>query len=349
MNELFYFDSGFGKPLFALSIVVSAVILGFILRKALLAFANKKYKQKKATALFIISLAKSIILLLIALAFLVGAGFFDFTNRIEIIITTSAKVLFAIALGVWAYHLVEISNVWFINQSGKSDNTGQMLYSIFKKAFQVIIIAIVIAQVFQIISNKPLTPILASFGIVGAAVALASQDTFKNFFGSFVIASDKPFKIGERVVIDGHDGIVDSIGIRSTRIRTLNDHLVTIPNGALANKTIQNIGKRDCIKREFTLNLTYSTSPEKIEQAIEIVKRILSNHEGMKAEYQPRVYFNNLNTYSLDILVIYWYFPPNFWDYMDFSQKVNMQIISEFNKAKIEFAFPTQTIELLNN
>lgn len=351
MKEIFDSKTEINLVILGAAVFTAALLLGIIIRKWLLVISNKKKNEEKPlTNAFFISIAKSITLLLVALFFYIGKAFFDFSGILNQIVIISSGVLLTVALGVWAYHLIEIPNLWYLSYADKNDNaTSKMLSPVFKKALQVVVILIVVAQVFQVVSQKPLTPILASFGIVGAAVALASQDTFKNFFGSFVIAGDKPFEIGERVVIDGYDGIVESIGMRSTRIKTLDDHLVTIPNGVLANKTIQNIGKRTYIKRSFTLNLTYNTSPEKIQQAIEIVRNILKDHEGMNPEFEPRVYFKELNSYSLDIMVLYWYFPPNFWDYMEFSQKVNLQIVEQFNNAGIQFAFPTQSIEVLKN
>ena len=183
-------------------------------------------------------------------------------------------------------------------------------------------------------------------GIGGLAFALAAQDTLKNFFGSLALFTDKPFQIGERVIIDGHDGPVEDVGLRSTRIRTLDGHLVTIPNGELARMTVQNIGKRPYIRRLFNIGITYDTSPEKVEKAVKIIKEILKGHEGMNPEFPPRVFFDKFNSDSLNILVIYWYHPPEYWDFMRFSEKVNLEILNRFNSAGIDFAFPTQTLFL---
>ena len=120
--------------------------------------------------------------------------------------------------------------------------------------------------------------------------------------------------------MDGHDGPVEAVGLRSTKIRTLEGHLVTVPNGELANKTIQNIGKRPYIRRIVDLTITYDTPPEKIDRALEIVKELLDNHEGMDEERPPRVFFNEFNSASLNLRGIYWYHPPNFWEFMAFSE-----------------------------
>ena len=114
----------------------------------------------------------------------------------------------------------------------------------------------------------------------------------------------------------------------------------------LANKTIQNIGQRPCIRRVFNIGVTYDTPPDKVQQAIAIIKELLENHEGMKPDFPPRVYFDGFKDFSLNILAIYWYHPPEYWDYMAFSEKLNLEILRRFNEAGIAFAFPTQTLHI---
>ncbi|MFN2352237.1 MAG: mechanosensitive ion channel family protein, partial [Kiritimatiellia bacterium] len=170
--------------------------------------------------------------------------------------------------------------------------------------------------------------------------------TIKNFFGSLVIFADKPFEIGERILVDGHDGFIEEVGLRSTRIRTLDNHLVIFPNGDLANKAVSNISRRRNIRRIMNITITYDTPPEKVQEALNIVRELLANHEGQHPDFPPRVFFSEFNSDSLNILAIYWYHPPDYWTYLAFSEKLNMELLRRFNKAGIEFAFPTQTLYL---
>jgi len=180
-------------------------------------------------------------------------------------------------------------------------------------------------------------------------VALAGQDMIRNFFGSVMILLDKPFQVGDRVVIGGHDGPVEEVGFRSTKIRTLEGHLVTVPNAEAANTIVQNIGRRPYIRRLSNITITYDTPPEKVRRALEIVKELLANHEGMDEEFPPRVFFNEFNDCSLNILMLYWYHPPDYWAFLEFNEKVNMEILERFNAEGIDFAFPTQTVYLAND
>ncbi len=188
--------------------------------------------------------------------------------------------------------------------------------------------------------------ILAGLGVGGLAVALAAQDTLRNFLGSLMILLDRPYHVGQRIVVKGHDGIVEEIGLRSTKMRLLTGHQTTVPNEEMAKVDIENIGRRPHIRRLTNIAITYDTPPEKVEKAVQIIRDILDNHEGMDSEFPPRVYFNEFNPASLNILMLYWYHPPDYWGFLAFNGRVNLQIMQEFEKEGIKFAFPTTTTYL---
>lgn len=214
-----------------------------------------------------------------------------------------------------------------------------------RTAIRVIIIVVAVLFWLDNIGLKVST-LLAGLGVGGLAVALAAQDTLKNLLGSIMILLDKPYKVGQRIVAKGHDGVVEEIGLRSTRIRLLTGHQTTIPNDEMANTDIENIGQRPHIRRLANIGITYDTPPEKIKKAVEIILKILDDHEGMDPELPPRAYFNEFDPYSLNILVLYWYHPADYWGYMQFGQQVNLAIAKEFHKEGIKFAFPTSTTYL---
>jgi len=242
-----------------------------------------------------------------------------------------------------------------------------------------------------------LIPLLTGVGIGGLAIALAARPTIENIIGSFMIFLDKPYQVGQRVNVLGQDGTVESIGLRSTKIRLLTGHLTSIPNEKMATVEVENIGRRPHIRRLFNITVTYDTPPDKINRAIEILREILAvpemqyekpshatagpvdetgtekkpettantqalpslaadgegiekyNHPNMainQADFPPRVSFNEFNADSLNILVIYWYHPPVYWDYLDHATWINLQIKERFNAEGIDFAFPTQTLHL---
>ena len=121
-----------------------------------------------------------------------------------------------------------------------------------------------------------LIPLLSAVGIGGLAIALAVRPTFENIIGSIMIFTDKPYKVGERILVNGYDGVVESIGLRSTRIRNLTGHLTTIPNDVMARVEIENVGLRPYIRRLFHVTLPFSATPEQMENAVGIIRNILN-------------------------------------------------------------------------
>ena len=183
--------------------------------------------------------------------------------------------------------------------------------------------------------------LLAGLGVGGLALALATQDTLKNLVGTIMIFLDKPYQVGQRIVVKGHDGVVEEIGLRSTRLRLLTGHQTTIPNDEMARADIENIGRRPHIRRLANIALPYDTPLEKVGKAVEIIKRILYNHEGMDPEFPSRVYFNEFNRDSINIIMLYWYHPSDYWAFLTLNQRVNTQIMQEFEKEGIKFALPS--------
>jgi len=304
-------------------------------------------KERIIFALFVKSIARSLSFVALVIGLTFGVQFLNLSPDIQGILNTIISMLMVLAVAVMAYRFTEIPAVWFERHAQKSDNKlASMLVPIIRTTLRITVVVLAFVQIAQVLSDQPITSIIAGLGVGGLALALAAQDSIRNFFGSVVIIADKPFQNGERVVVDGFDGIVEQVGIRSTKIRTLEGHLVTIPNGELANKNIQNIGRRPYIRRLFNITITYDTPPEKIDRALEIVKGLLENHEGMNEDFPPRVYFNEFNSDSLNLLVIYWYHPPEFWDFLAFGERLNKEIFRRFNEEGIDFAFPTQTIHL---
>jgi MscS family membrane protein len=258
----------------------------------------------------------------------------------------SAGPLLTIALAWVAIRLADLVFDWWAeNLQEKGEKSAVVLVQPVRKIAKGLVVLFAALLWLDNIGFNVST-LLAGLGVGGIAVALAAQDTLKNFFGSVMILLDKPFSVGQRVTVKGHDGVVEDIGLRSTKIRLLTGHQATVPNDQMANIDIENIGRRPHIRRLTNITITYDTPPEKIEKAVNIIETTLDNHEGMETDFPPRVYFNEFNPYSLNILVLYWYHPPDYWSFLAFSQRVNLQIMREFEKEGIQFAFPTSTTYL---
>ena len=187
----------------------------------------------------------------------------------------------------------------------------------------------------------PIVGVLAGVGVSGLAIALAAQDSLKNLLGSLMIFMDQPYTPGQRIVVQGHDGFVEQIGLRSTKIRMLNGALTSIPNEKMASLDVENIGRRDFIRRQTSIRLDYWTSAEQVERAVGIIRDVLQDHEGMRPELPPRVFFSEFNPDSLNIFVSYWYHPPKRWESLAFDERVNLEILRRFAAEGIRLAVPT--------
>lgn len=182
--------------------------------------------------------------------------------------------------------------------------------------------------------------LIAGLGIGGLALALAAQDTVKNIFGGVMILLDKPFKVSDRIKMDGFDGYVEEVGIRSTRIRTLEGRLVTIPNMHFSENAVENVSKEPNRKMVLNLGLTYDTPPEGMQKAMDILKNIILDHPGV--EDDCLVSFNTWGDSSMGILFIYFITDMN--NLLQVQTDVNMSILKQFNENGLEFAYPTRTI-----
>lgn len=183
--------------------------------------------------------------------------------------------------------------------------------------------------------------ILGTLGIGGVALALAAQDTVKNIFGGFTILVDGTFRIGDNIVIGAHEGTIEDIGIRSTRIRNYDKRLVTIPNYKIVEDAVVNISAAPQHRIITNLGIVYSTSPELMKKALEILLDIAKEQEAVSQEGASAV-FENFGDSSLNIR--YCYFVKKSFDKLQTVSSVNLEILKRFDEAGIGFAFPTQTL-----
>jgi MscS family membrane protein len=273
----------------------------------------------------------------------------DGTNIVLSVVKRSADIGGTIALFWFSYQLVILLDTRLMKWADGTDSSiDNMLVPLIGKTLRIFIAIIGAMMVLQNLSGVQIGPLVASFGIGGLAVALAARDSIANFFGTLTIIFDKPFQVGDRIVISSYDGAVEHVGFRSTRIRLLNGHLVSIPNDKIVNSEVENIQRRPNIRWLTQIGITYDTPPAKVQEAVELLRNILQDHEGVRPDFPPRVYFNGFNDWSLNITVMIWYHPPEWWDFQAWLQNTCLEILEKFDSAGIDFAFPSQTLYLAN-
>jgi len=202
----------------------------------------------------------------------------------------------------------------------------------------------------QNIFELNITALLAGAGVVGLALALAAKDTVSNFFGTLVIIADSPFRIGDRIECQNITGIVQNVGMRSSRILLDDESICTVPNSILTNSVLRRINPRFVMKRSFDLSLTYSTAPEALERAKTILHEILDDLNGKDAPgNRPHIFFASFGESSLNIRVIVWLKCTSLWEAEQQLDVINSRILHRFNAEKLEFAYPTRTLFLEKN
>lgn len=190
-----------------------------------------------------------------------------------------------------------------------------------------------------------ISAVLGTLGIGGIAFALAAQDTVKNVFGAFTIFTDRPFMIGDTIRVDNFEGTVVDVGVRSTRVMDYDKRIITFPNYKITDASIINISSEPMRRVITKLGLTYDTTPDKMKQAIGILRSLPSKVENVSDN--PSDIVANFSDYADSAMVItYIYFIKKEGDIGKVTSDMNMAILDAFNQAGLDFAFPTQTIYL---
>lgn len=188
---------------------------------------------------------------------------------------------------------------------------------------------------------------LASLGLVGMALALAAKDTAANLFGSLVIFTDKPFKVGDWIKTPEVEGTIETIGIRSTKVRTFAQALVTVPNATLANSAILNWSKMGKRRIKMNVGLTYQTKGETVKKIVDEIKDMLENHPEIHQD-TIHIYFTAFNSSSLDIFCYFFTKTTNWGEFMAVQEDTNLKIMEIVERNGSSFAYPTQTLYLNN-
>jgi MscS family membrane protein len=235
-----------------------------------------------------------------------------------------------VLLGLWREHSAAAEDKLF----------AEHLFPVIRKTAKV---ALIIAAAMLTADNLhiEIKTLLAGLSIGGLALGLAAQDTVANLFGAVAIFLDKPFHIGDRIKVEGAEGTVESIGLRSTRVRSPDGHHVTIPNKTMGNAIITNITRRPSIRTEMNLGLTYDTPAEKVKRATAILEEVFRAHPKTG---ELVISFNKFADSALNIFIVHVWNGTDQQAHFAALQELNLRVKERFDAEKIEFAFPTQTV-----
>lgn len=333
-----------------LLLVVAAIIariLKVFIRRALLNLCTRykiKHLNRFDQKFYIWSM-----LLIISVIWIMGLDLFQFQQKTFALFSKSGRMMIGLSAIMAFNYLIDLVFLYFEKLAEDSDSKfDDVLVPLIKKAIKFVLFCIGLIILGDLL-NLDMKGILAGLGIGGIAFALAAQDTIANLFGSVTVLADQPFQIGDWVKVGGTDveGTVETVGLRSTRIRTFNDSLVTLPNGQLTKVHIDNFGKRKFRRFHTNIGVEYNTPPEKIEAFCEGIRHIILSYQSTKKD-DFHVYLHNFGPSSLDIRLIV------FWDTDSWAQELSerhrllIDILRLGKELKISFAFPTTTVHLFS-
>ncbi len=278
---------------------------------------------------------------------------FGIFSGLEIITVLNAyagllNAIFIIAeIFLIAFIIIRVINVliaWYAEKREKrKKKISHHLLFVLKKIFQLIVIIVAILAIlaaFQV----DLTGAVVGLGVTGIVLGFALQSILGDIFSAFTIYFDKPYEIGDFIIIGSDMGTIKKIGIKSTRIQTLHGEELVVSNNEMVNTRIHNYKKMRKRRITFSFGVTYATPSKKLQKIPEIIAKII-NHENLEdVDRLDRVHFKAFGEFSLDFEVVYYMKIGDYNKYMDTQQQINFSIKDAFEKEGIEMAFPTQTI-----
>ncbi|MCK5857130.1 MAG: mechanosensitive ion channel family protein [Bacteroidales bacterium] len=343
LNQKFYYNTFFDW-LIAAAIILATVVIAKLVYWVLRTVIKKLTQKTKSTLddILLESLQQPVVFGMAVFGIWFAFDNLHFPNDIKeyidkayffLIIINFTWVIARVVAGLIEEYIVPVV------KKSESDLDDQLL-PVIRKTLKILIwtLGVIIA-----LNNVGFNvgAVLAGMGIGGLALAMAAKDTVSNLFGGIMIFTDKPFIIRDRVQIEGYDGTVEEIGVRSTRLRTLAGRIITIPNAKFTDGIVENVSSEPTRKVSLNLGLTYDTPHEKMELAMKILSEI--NESNPHVRENPIISFNAFGDFSLGILFIYYILKGE--DILGVQTEMNMEILKQFNANGLEFAFPTQTIQ----
>jgi MscS family membrane protein len=307
------------------------------------AFLQKRFNISEKVNDDLIKVARSLGLLIAVRVLIFLLPMFQLPIRLNSILLKWLGVLSIFFVILTIVKIASIVFHYLDSLAKKTKNTlDDQLLPVMSRVAKWIIWSIGIIYVLEFL-NVNVTALLAGISIGGLAIALAAQDTVKNFFGSIMIFVDRPFQIGDWIHFDEVDGTVEEVGMRSTRIRTFANSVVYVPNGMLSNKVVNNMGLRQYRRFKTELGVTYNTAPEKINLFVKGIRAIIESHPTTRKDYFE-VHLNSFGDSAINIL-LYCFFEAKDWtEELIGRHEVMYAILLLADDLGISFAFPSQSI-----
>lgn len=328
--------------LVALGIALAVAAVLRILIKVVLARLERVARRTAVPydEALVVSLRRTRWFFVVAVALRVGSRGLELSEFLTTLI--DRLVLFAVLLqvGLWASSWLEqVLDIWRQRRYG-DDPEALSSQNLLRYAALVVVWAVVVLLFLDNVGID-VTALVAGLGVGGIAIALAVQNILGDLFASLSIILDKPFLVGDFLIIDEKMGTVESIGLKTTRLRSLSGEQLVFANADLLQSRIRNYGRMDERRAVFEFGVVYGTDPTKLRSIPGIVREAVEANERTRFD---RSHFKAFGDSSLDFETVYFVTVPDYNAYMDVQQAINLAVFERFAEEEIEFAFPTRTV-----
>ena len=277
---------------------------------------------------------------LIAVSAFVGSRFLELPDAAETVMSRIAVIAFLLQLGIW--FLAGLAQIIEHRREERlgSDPGSIAAMDMMHFAARVAVWAVVLLLTLDNLGVN-ITALVAGLGVGGIAVALAAQNIISDLFASLSIVLDKPFVVGDFLIIGDFLGSVEKVGLKTTRLRSLSGEQLIFSNNDLLNSRIRNYGRMFERRVVFSVGVTYQTPAETLETIPGIIREAIEDHENARFD---RAHFQKYGDFSLVFEAVYYVLSSDYTTYMDIQQAINLKIFRRFEAEGIEFAYPTQTL-----
>ena len=283
---------------------------------------------------------KTVVLLIVALY--AGTMVLDTSPRVESVTTKALIIVVLLQLAIWADALVVHSIKRLVQKQTEEDVSSVAMITVLGFVSRMAVWSVVVLLVLDNLGFD-ITALVAGLGIGGVAVALAAQNVLGDLFASISIVLDKPFVVGDFIIVGDLLGSVEYIGIKTTRVRSLSGEQLVFSNNDLLNSRIRNFKRMYQRRVVFQIGLVYQTPHETLAAIPAMLREIVEAHEQTRFE---RAQFAKYGDFALIYEIVYYVDSPDYNLYMDIQQAINLEIHRRFEEQGIEFAYPTQKIHL---
>ena len=359
-------DSPWWSWLILLGSLLLAVFLGRLVRNLLIS-AGRHLQSKVAVLLgeLIRGLALSVGIVVGVVVVIIGTSYLEFSPLISEVVWMFVRIVLLVAfVAVLLSGIDLVASVIRRKFESNSSEYREMTVAMVQRILRSILLVVLVVFILESALGIHVGALLAGLGIIGLALSLAGKESAANLFGAVSIFINRPFVVGDWIEFNDALGEVCDVRMQATYVRLLSGEMMIIPNQQFVSKSVNNLGMRKHLRRELNVTLPYSTTPEQVDRAVELLNEILRSQEVVSrgkcnlADHPPIVSFDDFGDYYLNIKVYYWYLigdtgeelernhERGWFDYLAHCSIVNRAILKSFNENGIRFAFPTQTIEL---